>query len=131
MRMNIQNLRVLVLRLRSTARPRRQGREFTNLTDGIMKLTYKRNVKPGREPGWLLKLTYEVMDKYGDRELTEDDYDDVFESVKSAAYEMGGVNNRKQVRSVISVYRLGETAGGKYPIFIARNDTLIQTFYIS
>lgn len=96
-----------------------------------MKLSYKRNVKPGKEPGWLLKLTYEVMDKYGDRELTEDDYDDVFESVKSAVYEMGGVENRKQVRSVISVYRLGETAGGEYPIFIARNDTLIQTFYIS
>lgn len=96
-----------------------------------MKLSYKRNVKPGKEPGWLLKLTYEVMDKYGDRELAEDDYDDVFEYVKTITYEMGGVENRKQVRSVISVYRLGETAGGKYPILIARNDTLIQTFYIS
>lgn len=71
------------------------------------------------------------MDKYGDRDLTEDDYDDVFDYVKTIADEMGGVENRKQVRSVISVYRLGETAGGKYPIFIARNDTLIQTFYIS
>lgn len=71
------------------------------------------------------------MDQYGYRDLTEDDYDDVFESVKAIAYDIGGVENRKQVRSVISVYRLGETAGGKYPIFIARNDTLIQTFYIS
>lgn len=96
-----------------------------------MKLSYKRNVKPGKEPGWLLELTYKVMDQYGDRDLTEDDYDDVFEYVKTIAYEMGGVDNRKQVRSVISVYRLGEIAGGKYPIFIARNDTLIQTFYIS
>lgn len=96
-----------------------------------MKLSYKRNVKPGKEPGWLLELTYKVMDQYGDRDLTEDDYDDVFDYVKTIADEMGGVENRKQVRSVISVYRLGETAGGKYPIFIARNDTLIQTFYIS
>lgn len=96
-----------------------------------MKLTYKRNVRPGKEPGWLLDLTYKVMDQYGNRNLTEDDYDDVFEYVKTAAYVLGGVNNRRQVRSVISVYRLGETAGGKYPIFIARNDTLIQTFYIS
>ena len=96
-----------------------------------MKLSYKRNVRPGKEPGWLLKLTYKVMDKYECRNLTEEDYDEVFESVKAIAYEMGGVENRKQVRSVISVYRLGETAGGKYPIFIARNDTLIQTFYIS
>lgn len=96
-----------------------------------MKLSYKRNIKPGKEPGWLLKLTHEVMDQYGYRDLTEDDYDDVFESVKAIAYDIGGVENRKQVRSVISVYRLGETAGGKYPIFIARNHTLIQTFYIS
>lgn len=94
-----------------------------------MKLSYKRNVKPGKEPGWLLKLTYEVMDKYGDRDLTEDDYDDVYDSVNATAYRM--MCTDKHIKSVISVYRLNENANRKYPIFIARNDTLIQTFYIS
>lgn len=94
-----------------------------------MKLTYKRNVRPGKEPGWLINLTYEVMKEFEGNKLTEEDYDTVFESITSTANTIMATDTH--IRSVISVYRLGETAGGKYPIFIARNDTLIQTFYIS
>lgn len=93
-----------------------------------MKLTYKRNVRPGKEPGWLIDLTYEVMKEFEGNKLTEEDYDTVFDSITSTANTIMATDTH--IRSVISVYRLGETAGGKYPIFIARNDTLIQTFYI-
>lgn len=94
-----------------------------------MKLSYKRNVRPGNEPGWLIDLTYEVMKEFEGRELKEEDYDTVFDYISSTANTIMATDTH--IRSVISVYRLGETAGGKYPIFIARNDTLIQTFYIS
>ena len=94
-----------------------------------MKLSYKRNVRPGNEPGWLLALTFDVMGEYGDKELTEEDYDKVYDYVNATAYRM--MCTDKHIKSVISVYRLNENANGKYPIFIARNDKLIQTFYIS
>lgn len=95
-----------------------------------MKLTYKRNVRPGKEPGWLLQMTQQIMEEFGGRNLTTEDYDSVFDAlVYISSYLM--VMDKKHVKSVISVYRLDENANGKYPIFVARNSTLIQTFYIS
>lgn len=94
-----------------------------------MVISYKRNVKPGQVPGWLLSLTSDIIDEYGSKELKVEDYDFIFDFITSKANDI--MVNDKHIRSVISVYRLDENAGGRYPIFIARNSTLIQTFYIS
>lgn len=94
-----------------------------------MVISYKRNVMPGQVPGWLMTLTNDVINEYGNRKLTKEDYDSVFDFITSKANDI--MLNDKHIRSVISVYRLDENAGGRYPIFIARNNTLIQTFYIS
>lgn len=95
-----------------------------------MKLSYKRNVRPGKEPGWLLQMTQQIMDEFGDRNLTTEDYDSVFDALVYLSNTLM-IFDRKHVKSVISVERFGEDDDGKYPIYITRNNKIIQTFYIS